>query len=187
MGRTYFEREFAVEVPRVYVNVKIPLKNFSIKEPLLLHILSLILNTNFGLTSIFRETLTDSKLVLTLGTWARVVKDYVILEVSARTKYPEEVIPILKEKLKSLEYLEEDINRKIKVLIANMVLGFEDIDEMKDILISMIEHYGKVIDNNKDLLESISKKDCLTVLNEISMKEMSVVVLKPFIKKKGES
>ncbi len=186
VARPYFEKEFAVEVPRAYVNVKIPLKNFSIKEPLLLHILNLILNVNFGLTSLFREKLIDSKLVLSLGAWARIIRDYVVLEVSIRTKYPEEVIPMIQEKLMSLEYLEEDIKRKIKVLISNMVLGFEDIDEMKDVLISMIEHYGKVIDHNKDLLESISKEDCLTVLNELSTKEMSVVVLKPFEKKKDE-
>ena len=140
-----------------------------------------------GMTSLFREKLMDSKLVLSMGTSARTEKDYVILEVAIRTKYPEEVIPMVKEKLDSLEFLESDIKRKLKVMIANMVLGFENIDDMKDSMIYMICHYGRILDDIKELLESISNEDCLQVLNEISTKESCVVVLKPKTQKKDES
>ncbi len=184
--RPYFERNFGIEVPRVYISVKVPLKNFSLEEPLVLNIMNLIASANFGSTSTFREELLDSKLAITLGAWVHTERDYLILELSMRTKYPEEVIPIVKEKLNSLEFLEDDIKRKLKVLIANMVLGFENIDEMKDSLIYMISHYGRIIEEGKELLESVDLETIRSVYNEFSPKENCVVVFKPFAKKKDE-
>ena len=57
---------------------------------------------------------------------------------------------------------------------------------MKDNLIYMICHYGRIIDDGKELLESLDKDTMLSVFNSFSTKENCVVVFQPFTRKKDE-
>ncbi len=177
---TFKELKANIEVPQVYISVKIPRKNFDIEnDMLLLDMLNLILVSNFGTTSLFREKLFENNLALTIGSWAVQERDYLVLQVSARTKYPTELIPLLKDKMEHLELLESDIKRKVKSEIANLVLGYEDPESVKDNLAYLLIKYGKIIDNEKELLESIHLKSVQKVYEKMTMKEMNVFVLNP--------
>ena len=178
--QTYQEIHANIEIPQVHIAVKIPIRSLP-KMPIvtLLDILQLLLVCNFGSTSLLKEELLDKKLIVSLNTSADWERNYIILNVSSRTKYPEEVLPILKEKLKHLEGNLEDVRRKIKSEIANLVLSFEDPEYVNDLLAYMLVKYGKILTNEKEILENIQDADIEKVMKKLSMEELSVLVIYP--------
>ena len=93
-----------------------------------------------------------------------------------------EVCPILQEKMKHLDILEKDISRKIKSEIANLVLGYEDPEYVNDSLAYVLATYGKIITNEKEILENITIQDISEVIGKVSMKEMNTFVVNPIKK-----
>ena len=180
VAKTYQEIYANIEVPKIYIAVKVPIRSLPKMSIItLLDILQLLLVCNFGSTSLLKEELIDKKLIVSLSTSVDWERNYVILKVTSKTKYPEEVLPILKEKLKNLEGNLEDVLRKIKSEIANLVLSFEDPEYVNDLLAYMLVKYGKIITNEKEILENIKASDIEKVMKKLSMDEMSVLVMYP--------
>lgn len=177
--KAYEEKKGNVEVPKVRIAVKIPRKNFKEKDDCKLRVmLSLLLNSNFGVTTDLYESLMTKDLIVRLGSEKSIIGDYVLLYLNVETKYPDEVLPILKEALSNLSIDKNQLKRKLHSAIANMVLSYDDITEVNMSIQEQILNYGKIIDNKKEILESITIEDMEELIHNISLKEMAVVVLK---------
>lgn len=175
----YEEKEANVEIPKMRLALKIPRKSF--KEPddfKLRFLLTLILNSNFGPTSDLYDSLMTKDLIVSLGAERSIIGDYVLLFLNVETKYPDEVLPILKKALKNLSMTEKELMRKLHSAIANMVLSYDDITDVNTGIQEQLMNYGKIIDNKKDICEAITLDDIKETLRSISTKEMAVVVLK---------
>ena len=175
-----------IETPRVYLTVKIPRNKIEIEDVLLLDIINVVLNSNFGVTSLLREELLEKKLIVSMGTCGYIEEDYILLQVFVKSKKPEEVLPYLEEKLDHLEIIWKDIQRKIKSEIANLVLSYEDPDTVCDLLIYCLVKYGKIIENEKEILESIKEETIQKVFKNISTKNKNVFYLKPIKEQKKD-
>ncbi|MCI8394244.1 MAG: insulinase family protein [Bacilli bacterium] len=169
-----------VEIPKIRLGIKIPRKQFKESDNVKLRfLLTLILNSNFGSTSDLYEELMEQDLIVGLSTEKTIVGDYVVIFVNAETKYPDEVIPLLKQAFQHLKMDEKTLNRKLHSAIANMVLGYDDIVEVNSGLQEQIIYYGKVLEDQKELLNSLTLEDVHNVISSIRVKEMSTMVLKP--------
>lgn len=183
----YKEIATTIEVPQVYLVIKTPLKpleEYDINT--ILNGVQVVLSSNFGTTSLLKEELTSKNLVTTLGAMAWFEKDYLLLQVVSKTKYPEEVIPILKEKLCHLEILEEDIERKKKGEIANLVLGYEDPESVNDFISYSIAKFGHIWDDEKESFENLTIPKVKSILGKVSTKELTILVAKPKTHQKQE-
>ena len=177
-----------LEMPKVFLNVKIPLKNLQEYDMnTILDATQVVLSSNFGTTSIFKEELMSKNLVATLGAYAGFEREYLLLQVVAKTKYPEEVIPLIKQKIYHLEILEKDIERKKKSEIANLVLGYEDPESVNDYISYSIAKFGHIWDNEKETVENLTIEKITDIISKISMKEMAILVAKPKTHEKQES
>ncbi len=175
----YEEVPANVMVDRLRLAVKIPRKNFKEKNDYKLRLLlSLLLGCNFGPTSLLYEELMNKDLIINLGYEKTIISDYVILYLNAESRYPSELLTILKNALKHLTVDEKTLQRKIHALVSSLVLGFDDITEVNMNLQEQMICYGKVIDDAKDILEHITLADLEGCLKDFSCKEMAVVVLK---------
>ena len=169
-----------VEIPELTINIKIPLKIFEgFEETKLFNIVKLILASNFGSTSLFKEELLEKKLIYNLFFGAYKVYDYMIIEVGCRTKYPADVEKILYDKLNNMEIDEKDINRKIKSVLATLIVDFEDQEEVNALISSYLTYENRIIDNEKEILESITLKDIENVHKLLSFKESSSLIMMP--------
>lgn len=174
------EIKASVELPIVAVAIKTPYKVFAEQDLLkTLDSIELVLASNFGSTSLFREELMEKKLITTLSSYVEKSRDYLTIVVNSKTKYPKEVSKRIKEKLSSLEIKEEELLRKKKCEIANMVRGYEDVEEVSDFLNYTISKFGRVFDNEKEVLENLEKKDVENVINKIDLKKMATLILLP--------
>ena len=169
-----------IEEPEITIATKIPLNLFKNYETLMvINILKLLLESNFGSTTLFKEELVEKKLVYNLYYTAYKVYDYIILEVGCRTKYPNDIVDILMDKLMNMEIYEDEVNRKIKSAIATLVLSYENLEEVNDIISNDLTYEGRVINNEKELLENININDMKKIYDKISFKETSVLIMLP--------
>ena len=168
-----------VEIPLVAVAIKTPLKVFETDLLTTLDALQLTLTSNFGSTSSFREELMNKKLITSLSCYTEKTRDYLNIAVISKTKYPKEVIGKIKEKLRNVEILEEEISRKKKCEIASLVLGYEDVEEVNDFLSYTISKFGTIFDNEKEILESLDIKTIKNVVSKVDFSKIAALTILP--------
>lgn len=170
---------FNVEVEKGKLGLKIPKKNFKINDDVKLNIiLSLILNNNFGDSSILKEELLQEDLITYLSASRFVLDDYVVVDITFESKYSKEVFKRLENALNNLIMDEEDLKRKINASVANLVTGFDDVEEVNNMIGTYIVNYGSLIPNIKEIYEAITLEDVVSVMNAINTKEMTKVIMK---------
>lgn len=178
--KEYEEKYANIEMPKIKISLKIPKKNFKIKDDLQLRImLSILLRSNFGPSTDFYDELFERDLVSSFGSSREIIEDYVVISLNVESKYPDEVIPILKDKLNNLEVSEEALKRRIKANIATLVLNYDSIDIVNEDIQDDLITYNKIIDDMKEKYANIKLEDMHTVLNGVSTKEMAIVVMLP--------
>lgn len=176
------EREIkaSVEIPIVAVALKVPLNIFGEKDLLkILDSIDLVLASNFGGTSNFREELLNQKLITTLSSYVEKNRDYLSIVVKSKTKYPKEVSKRLQEKLSTLQIKEEELLRKKKCAIANMVRGYEDVEEVNDYLTYSLSKFRSIFVNEKEVLENLDLKAIEDIINTIDFKKMATLIVMP--------
>ncbi len=176
--KKFEEINLKVTTPKVKYGLKIPRNKF--KEygnwDLLL-MLRLILNINFGLTSDFREELTNKGLIIGMYPSCLFIDDYVGIFITIDTNYPKEVVKRFEEKLNNLEITEEELNRKIKSTLATTILDFDDIENMNESIINGILLDNQVILNIKERIQNITYDMIQDLINKIDLKNSSVLVV----------
>lgn len=164
--------------PKVKISCKTPLSNFkNIDEVELRLITSLIVISNFGPTSDLKEELIEKELVNYMHANRSFIEDYLIITVSIETKYPKEVVKVIKEQFKNLKITEENLRRKINANIASLVLKYDDIMSVNNTMQEEFLTFGNIIDNEKEHLENICLDDVNKVIKKIDGKNTAVTIL----------
>lgn len=177
----YKEIEANVEIPKVKICYKMPKEVFGDIEDKLLNIyLSIILRNNFGSTSYLREELLEKELVVGIGAGREIFKDVVTIEINIETKYPDEVIPIVKDKMNNLSLTQEDLKRRIRCNIAALINDFDDIEYVNTDIAEQLITYGKIYDNMYDKYKGLKLKIAEELIKKIDLNNCSTVLLVPF-------
>ncbi len=177
----YKEIEANVEIPKVKICYKMAKSDFGDIDDKLLNIyLSIILRNNFGVTSTLREDLLEKELVVAIGAGRDIFKDVVTIEINVETKYPDQVIPIIKDKMEHLELTEADLKRRIRCNIAALINDFDDIEYVNTDIVDQLITYGKVFDDMYDKYNSMKLKTAKEVMSNIKLDNSSTVLLVPF-------
>ena len=142
-------------------------------------ITNLILNINFGETSLFKEELMEKELITGMYYNTDFYADYFVITITATTKYQEEVKKKIEEKLKNLEVNNKELTRKRNALIATMILNFEDIEVVNSSMQDDIMLEDKIIDDVKERLSNYKLSDLEKVMNLIKIDNVSVSVFLP--------
>lgn len=168
---------------KLFYGVKIDRKRFKEFDDLHLRIyLNIMLDINFGQTSLFNEHIINNHLADDLSYTVMLNKDNVELIFESSSSYPKEMIKLLNEKLDNLEFSKEDFERKNRVYIASGILGYEDAFVVNNEIRNNIIRYGKIINNIPSIFENLKINDGKFIVNNIG-KERCYVILKPKKKK----
>ena len=103
------------------------------------------MRNNFGSTSLLREELLEKELVTSIGSSRDIFNGLVTLEVGFETKYPTEVIPIIKEKMENLSLTKEEIKRRVRANIAALINDYDDIEYVNSDICDGLILYNKVL------------------------------------------
>ncbi len=180
VNEKYKEIKANIVAPKVKVGLKISKAKFKNLSDLEIRIfLSLILNINFGLTSEFNDFLLENNLVTSLSASGNIYDDYVIIVISFETRFKEEIIKLIKEKLKKLEVTEDEVKRKQKAQIAYLILNFEGVEKVNYIIQNNIITYNKIIDNIKEEYEKIDYVKLNKMIAYLKTNNISIFVMDP--------
>ena len=180
----YQEIEANVEIPKVKICYKMPKSIFGDYTQIELSIyLSIILRNNFGATSLLKENLMEKELIVGLRAGREIFQDVVTIELLVETKYPKEIIPILKEKMNNLLLSKDDLKRRIRCNIAALINDLDDIEFVNTDIVDQLITYGKIEDNMYDLYRNLELDKVNDIIKKIDTTHNSTVVLIPFKEK----
>ena len=154
--KEYEIKECAVSSKKLLLAYKISKKLFDYDDIHLKILFTIILNCNFGLTSLFYEDLIKKDLIEDMFYGVSVEKNHVIITFEVSTDYPDKVALMIKEKMKNLQLTKEDFIRKNKIYIASTLLGYDDPAEVNSEIRYDIITYGKIINNMNHILNKLS-------------------------------
>lgn len=169
---------FNITNTKVGYSIKIPIKDIKDKYLFNLYI-GVMLNTKFGLTSLFRENAKKSKLFTSLHMDREIIGNYLIVTFKANTENVNEFLKELKKELENIDIEETDIERLKKVWISSEVIMIDNFDMTVDNIMDDIIDYGKLIPNKIEIFRSLNIKDYYKYLKNIDLTNSSTLVIKP--------
>lgn len=168
-----------VEVEKAKIGLKILKKEFQGLNDIKLNIiLNLILSNNFGESSDLKEELLQNGIITFLSASRFVLDDYVMIDVTIESKILDEAVKRIVNALEHLVMSEEDLKRKIHSSIATLVLNYEDVENVNNMIQNYLVYYHEIIPNLKEIYESITLEEVNEVMAAISTKEMTIVTMK---------
>ena len=168
-----------VEVEKAKIGIKIPKKNFKEFDDVELNIiLNIILSSNFGDSSDLKEELLQNNIITFLSPSRFVLDDVVVIDVTIESEILDEAIKRVVDALNHLVVDEVDIKRKINSAIATLVLNYEDVESVNNMLQNYLVYYHRIIPDLKDIYESITVDDIKRVVGQISTENISIVTMK---------
>lgn len=177
----YKEISANVEIPKVKISYKMPRSIFGDIPQMDLNIyLSIILRNNFGPTSYLREELLEKELIVSLGAAREIFQDTVTIDLNIETKYPKEVIPILKEKMHNLTLTQEDLKRRIRCNIAALINDFDDIEYVNTDIVDQLITYHAIETNTYDKYHDLQLEKAMDIIEHLDLEHSSTVLLVPF-------
>ncbi len=145
VNKEFDKIECNVEIPKCKLCYKMPISIFGDIDEMVLGIhLGAILRNNFGNTSLLREELLEKKLVTMLGASSDIDNGFLVIEITFESEHVEEVLEILKDKMKHLEISQEDIIRRRRANIASLINGFDDIEYINSDIFYQLISYAKI-------------------------------------------
>lgn len=168
-----------VEVEKAKIGLKIPKKGFPKFDDIKLNIiLNLILSNNFGESSDLREDLLQNNIITFLSTSRFVLDDYIVLDVTLESKILDEAVKRVIDAIEHLQMNEDALKRKINSSIATLVLNYEDVENVNNMIQNYLIYYKRLVPDLKEIYESITLEEVQTVIDAITTKEMVVVKMK---------
>lgn len=166
-------------IPKVAYNIKIPLENIKMDIRKYNLYLFILFSSLFDDTSNFdyeakNENIITNSLYLNLLN----CDSHALISLINETTSYEELIKKIQNTLETMCITEEDLNRKKKVLISNELFSFENIEVINDMIVDNIIFNGRVEENMIDLLNSLNIQEMNEVINALSLKNYSIVILK---------
>ncbi len=168
-----------VEVEKAKIGLKIPKKEFREFDDVKLNIiLNLILSNNFGDSSDLKEELLQNNIITFLSASRFVLDDYFVLDVTVESKILDEAVRRIVDALGHLKMDETDLKRKINSSIATLVLNYEDVENVNNMIQNYLVYYRRLIPDLKEIYESITLDEVKRVIEAIDLKEMVIVKMK---------
>jgi len=180
VNQDYVEIKANVEIPKLKISYKLSKKDFGKMDPRELMIyLNVIIRNNFGSTSEIREDLLEQELVTSLSFGCDIFKDLITIKIVAESKYPKEVIKILKDKMNNLVLTEEDINRRKRANIAAIIDEYDDIESVNLLVQEQIIKDNELNTKLFEIINGLNMKKAKMIMGKMNLTHNSTAVLVP--------
>lgn len=180
----YVEIKSNVEIPKLRISYKLSRKDFPKMDFRILMIyLNIIMRNNFGSTSLLREELLEQELVTSLGAGCDYFNDLITIKISAETKYPKEVVKIIKDKMNNLSLNEDDIRRRRRANIAGTIDEYDDIESVNMLIQEQIIKDKEIYTDLFKTYNDINLKQAMKIMKAMDLSHNSTAVLIPRDKK----
>jgi len=176
------EREIVnhnVFVPYIAYSVKIPIREFSkIDRKKLNMYLANTFNILFDETSLFYERMKDDDLLDTPIDIDNIDTDeHKVFILTFKSNNYDKVINEIDKVLKNVKISKEDLERKNKVNISNLLYIFDDISRTNKMFLNNKILYDDMYTNIYDVIKNMNKKELDKILNKLDLSNKSVLII----------
>ena len=179
ISKKYIEIPSNLTIPKISINYKINKNKFKdINDITLDIIINILLENNFSNISNFYNFLINNNLIYDLNTSYIIDKDIIIITINITTKYIDEIINRVDDKINNLLIDDISLNRLIKSNISNLIVGFDNIEYINNYIINNIISYNKINNNIYDINKNISIDIIKRVIKHINSNNKTIIVAK---------
>ena len=167
-----------VTIPYVSYAIKIPLSNFNIDRKKLNIYLSNMFNILFDETSEFYENMKNKKL---LDTYIDIdnfdAGNHKVFMLTFKSKKYDKVLKEIDNILNNIKINANDLERKKKVNISNMLYIFDDIAKTNRLFLSNKIIYNDIYLNVYDIFDTLNIDELSHIINNINLKNKSTLII----------
>lgn len=175
----YEEIEKNVNENKVLYSLKINKNIFKdIDKRELNYYLYIILSANFSSTSKLYEKYKKEKIVNTISAAYKIYDNYIIITIKANTDNKDKFINRIKKDINNLSLTEETFNRKKRKLLSELILGFENIEDVEYLITINILENKKLLNDNYKVIESLKYSNINKIIKTIPKNNYSILVCK---------
>ena len=164
---------------KVYYSIKINKNIFKdINKTDINYYLNIILSANFSTTSRLYEKYKNKKIVSTLAAGFKIYDNHIIISIVASTDDKDKFINNIKRDINNLSLTENVFDRKRKKLLSEVILGFENIEDIEFLVTYNILENKKLDNKDYQIIENLDYKKCLSVMKKLKFDNNSILVCK---------
>ena len=172
----YVEIEESITISRVIYSLKIKKSNIKISNKILKrYYLNFIFSSLFSNTSDIYEKYKDNSLMYSMSYDITDAGKYYLMNLKIVTDKPDQVIKNLKKDLKNPFVDEKTFTRKKKMFLNNLILSFENIEDVEDMITNHIIRVNHLINNSYNLLKNMKYQEMKNVLKSIDFNNYSIL------------
>ena len=135
---------------------------------------------NFGNTSILKDELTSNGILTDDISFSLLqTEDYFIETIMASTYYPDYFIKRVKDTLDNPVLKEEDLQRKKKLCISNLIMMFDDIEIVNAEIAKDLLDNGEYLNDIYTIYKHLNYDDLIRVSDKMNKYVYSVNILVP--------
>jgi predicted Zn-dependent peptidase len=173
---SYEEITKDVEEPRVFIGYKLLRNDLPrIDDFKLIRYLNMIMSTKLGPTSELYEKYKNEKLIINLSYSVTNFDNYFVIIIEALTDNSKKYIENIIKDISKYEIDKETFERKKKNLISSLIMTFENIEDVEEIITSHMFNYNKVYNNSYDLINELNFKEVKLVEKSINYDKYSIL------------
>lgn len=169
----YSKQKTGIDKAKAAISIKYPInsfKNLKISDVTLRLYFNLIMLINFGNTSILKDELTSNGILTDDISFSLVATDdYYVETIMAATEYPDYFVKRVKETIANFNITEEDLERKKKICISNLIMMFDDIEIVNSEISKDLIDYNEYLNDVYSIYKSLNIED----INKVAEKMMS--------------
>lgn len=179
--KKYDEIKMDITIPKVMIAYKIDLTKFSNMEiRKIKDYISIIFDIKFGDTSIVNERFVEEQIVNGgIGIELLNVGDYLLVILSGESDNADKFINEIDKEIKKINILEEELERKKKVYIGNIVALSNNIYSLNNKIMSNIIKYDKIIYDDYTYINSLNINELELVKTCLDLSNKTVCKVKP--------
>jgi predicted Zn-dependent peptidase len=173
------EKEMTVEIPKFTLGIKIPLKKLNNFEPKKRSLyLGAIGHLLFGKTTVFYENMRNKGYLNSPLSVNKIdLDEYVLAFVSGESEVPDKILKELKNELKNINIIEEELERVKKLLISSNVSLYDSIYATNNKILDNLINYGKVYDDELYIIKSLNIKELNKLIEKLDLTNISTYVI----------
>lgn len=167
-----------VTTPYVSYSIKIPISNIKIDRKKLNIYLSDMFNILFDETSLFYEKMKEEKLLDSMIDIDNIdTLNHKAFIFTFKSKKYKKVIKEIDNVLNSIFISSDDLERKKKVDISNMLYIFDDIGRTNKLFLSNKVIYNNVYLDIYDILKSLNINEMNEIIKKLNLKNKSILII----------
>ena len=180
INKDYEEIKMNISIPKVFIGYKINLSKIkNIPKTKIINYICIYFEMLFGLTSKCLEDLRNNgKLHTNIELDFVEADDNLLFVISAETENYDYFIKYIDEIILNSKFTEEEFNRKKRNLIGSLISMSDNIFSINYKIMSNIIRYNTIIYDDYNNIESLDLNECNCLINNISLKNKTVCVIK---------